>query len=177
MSRSDVTLGLSVYHNAQRVFLPCITSTDEPSYWRFEKLSNDSLGAKEPFKHGQDIRLTWRFSDQASGFRDYYDDVFGRKNAQRPKECPSDVLYLKSPYPRFENPSEKTMGIVMSPAATTEPVIAQFKTSSKVGGHEISLNLHDLPFRLDTVGMLLQISYHLKVHRWLIISDRKRRCW
>lgn len=56
------------------------------------------------FSHGETIRLTWAFSDEVSGLRDYQDDAFGRRCHGRPADYPGDVLCLKWPYLRFENP-------------------------------------------------------------------------
>ncbi|KAF2269989.1 hypothetical protein CC78DRAFT_574097 [Lojkania enalia] len=130
-SESSLDLSLSVYRNAQGAFLPCVSSTDEPSYWRLEKLSIDPTGAKGSLKHGQHVRLMWRFSDQASGFRDYCGDVLGWRNFQPPKACPTDILYMKSPYPRFENPGEGTMAIVISAVHSLGPVVASVKARAK----------------------------------------------
>jgi hypothetical protein len=33
------------------------------------------------------------------GFRDYYDDLYGRRRYTKPAECDFDALDLKTPYP------------------------------------------------------------------------------
>ncbi|KAL8718280.1 MAG: hypothetical protein Q9225_004558 [Loekoesia sp. 1 TL-2023] len=75
--QSKAPVALTVYRNQQGVFLPAITSSDEPSYWRIERATSSSSDVR--IKDGEEIRLCWRFSDQLSGFRDYYDDLYGRR--------------------------------------------------------------------------------------------------
>jgi hypothetical protein len=90
------------------------------------------------------------------GFRDYFDDAFGRRRYTKPDGV-EDTLYLKVPFPRFEHSSSNGMALVMSTAATTAPIIETVKilpTASEAAGGEVSrnYNLHDLSFRLDAVG-------------------------
>ncbi|KAH6640375.1 hypothetical protein F5144DRAFT_589863 [Chaetomium tenue] len=101
-STSQPELGLTVYRNAQGLFQPAITSTDEPSYWRLQAVnpnntppsSSSSSSKRDPHRHGDLVRLTWSFADQASGFRDYFGDVYGRRSYRRPAELGvHDTLY------------------------------------------------------------------------------------
>lgn len=155
-------LALTVYRNAQGVFMPALTSSDEPSYWRLRRINDTApggVGAKhESFRHGEVFRLTWAFADQASGFRDYLDDTYGRRSFHKPADLPVDTLCLKMPYPRFENTSD-TCGIslVMSAALTADPIVQTFKVrrSQDEGpgpDNDVNYNLHDVAFRMDYVG-------------------------
>ncbi|GIC86088.1 uncharacterized protein Aud_002450 [Aspergillus udagawae] len=143
---------LTVYRNAQGVFLPAISSTDEPSYWRIIKAQGATT---EQLKSGEEIRLCWQFSDQPGGYRDYTQDCYGRRQRVRPADVPVDRLYLKVPFPSFGGGTARSgLGLVLSTCALTEPVWEGMRTL-KPQSHEtetVMYNLHDLTFRLDTVG-------------------------
>jgi hypothetical protein len=133
-----------VIRNAQGVFVPAISDRDEYQYWRVEKTSGGVLG--EPIKGGDSVRLCWKFADQATGFRDYMDDVFGRRRNQCPSELESSTLYLKVPWPRFEGRNTPT-AMVMSTQSTidvTREVLATIPGT-------YAYTLQDLQFRIDTV--------------------------
>ncbi|KAK4184696.1 hypothetical protein QBC35DRAFT_466223 [Podospora australis] len=153
-------LSLTVYRNAQGLFMPAISSTDEPCYWRLRRLDDtSSLSAstnKESFRHGESFRLTWSFADQASGYRDYTNDLYGRRTYQRPADMPLDTLCLKIPYPRFEG-KDQDIGLVLSPALTSDPIIQQMNvlpTKAEGAGPDKQFQyvLHDVPLRVDYVG-------------------------
>ncbi|CAE6424444.1 unnamed protein product [Rhizoctonia solani] len=149
---SDLNPTLSVFRTEQGVFLPAMTSQDGPSYWRVLR-SDPTARAGDPIRDGDTIRLSWRFSDQTAGFRDFYDDTFGRRRFSKPDES-SDALYLKVPYPPFSNSSDTTL--VLSPAETDKPVVEPLKVVPPPGASYseglMCYNLHDVSFRLDFVG-------------------------
>lgn len=155
---SEVLLpaALTVYRNQQGVFLPAISSSDDPSYWRIERVASGGGGRSDArIKHGEEIRLCWRFSDQVSGFRDYCDDLYGRRRYTKPTECDFDALYFKAPYPRFEGLQAAGMAMVMSPAETKDPVIETLRVlprKTEAGEQQLNYAMHDLTFRLDAVG-------------------------
>jgi hypothetical protein len=144
--------------------MPAITSTDEPCYWRLRRVSDTSTstslkgGEQESFRHGEDFRLTWSFADQSGGYRDYCNDVYGRRSFLRPADIVSDTLCLKMPYPRFEKSADNAgISLVMSPALTSEPVVQTFKvrrTKDEGPGpdKDVNYNLFDASFRIDYVG-------------------------
>ncbi|KAH7470150.1 hypothetical protein FOMA001_g14856 [Fusarium oxysporum f. sp. matthiolae] len=146
-------LALTVYRNAQGVFLPSISSTDEPCYWRLEPVETSGISKMkgDRYKFGDSFRLTWSFSDQTSGFRDFVDDSYGRHNLTRPSEIKSDKLCFKVPFPRFEGMLSDYMAVLMSTALTTDPVIEKIKVLDGYN-QEKPYNLHDLSFRVDMVG-------------------------
>ncbi|KAH7154579.1 hypothetical protein DER46DRAFT_578414 [Fusarium sp. MPI-SDFR-AT-0072] len=146
-------LALTVYRNAQGVFLPSISSTDEPCYWRLEPVETSGISRMkgDRYKFGDSFRLTWSFSDQTSGFRDFVDDSYGRRNLTRPSEIKSDKLCFKAPFPRFEGMLSDYMAALMSTALTTDPIIEKFKVLDGYN-QEKPYNLHDLTFRVDLVG-------------------------
>ncbi|KAH7205652.1 hypothetical protein BKA60DRAFT_599907 [Fusarium oxysporum] len=146
-------LALTVYRNAQGVFLPSISSTDEPCYWRLEPVETSGISKMEGdrYKFGNSFRLTWSFSDQTSGFRDFVDDSYGRRNLTRPSEIKSDKLCFKVPFPRFEGMLSDYMAVLMSTALTTDPIIEKIKVLDGYN-QEKPYNLHDLSFRVDMVG-------------------------
>uniref|UniRef100_A0A0D2YIW4 Uncharacterized protein n=1 Tax=Fusarium oxysporum (strain Fo5176) TaxID=660025 RepID=A0A0D2YIW4_FUSOF len=146
-------LALTVYRNAQGVFLPSISSTDEPCYWRLEPVETSGISKMkgDPYKFGDSFRLTWSFSDQTSGFRDFVDDSYGRRNLTRPSEIKSDKLCFKVPFLRFEGMLSDYMAVLMSTALTTDPIIEKIKVLDGYN-QEKPYNLHDLSFRVDMVG-------------------------
>ncbi|EWZ29802.1 hypothetical protein FOZG_16671 [Fusarium oxysporum Fo47] len=146
-------LALTVYRNAQGVFLPSISSTDEPCYWRLEPVETSGISKMkgDRYKFGDSFRLTWSFSDQTSGFRDFVDDSYGRHNLTRPSEIKSDKLCFKVPFPRFEGMLSDYMAVLMSTALTTDPIIEKIKVLDGYN-QEKPYNLHDLSFRVDMVG-------------------------
>ncbi|RBA22467.1 hypothetical protein FPRO05_00814 [Fusarium proliferatum] len=146
-------LALTVYRNAQGVFLPSISSTDEPCYWRLETVETSGMSKMEGdrYKFGDSFRLTWSFSDQTSGFRDFVDDSYGRRNLNRPSEMKGDKLCFKVPFPRFESMSSDYIALLMSTALTTDPIIDKIKVLDGFN-QEKPYNFHDLTFRVDLVG-------------------------
>lgn len=152
---------LTVYRNAQGVFLPAISSTDEPSYWRIIKAQGATT---EQLKSGEEIRLCWQFSDQPGGYRDYTQDCYGRRQRARPTDVPVDRLYLKVPFPSFGGGTARSgLGLVLSTCALTEPVwegVRTLKPQSRET-ETVTYNLHDLAFRLDTVGTCFLSSFRI----------------
>ncbi|KAJ9634366.1 hypothetical protein H2199_009024 [Coniosporium tulheliwenetii] len=147
-----------VFRNQQGVFLPAMSERDEYQYWRI--LKNGATAAGEHIKEGDEIRLCWAFSDQTTGFRDYSEDVFGRRRNQCPPELESSVLYMKLPWPRFESqmtdpknkyglPSPNSM--VMVPLASTEPEAVDMKVLP-AKGELYRYVMQDVGFRIDTVA-------------------------
>ncbi|KAI3326737.1 hypothetical protein HD806DRAFT_520475 [Xylariaceae sp. AK1471] len=160
---SQPELALTVYRNAQGVFMPAIQSSDEASYWRLRRLTDVAQqggpkAAQESYKHGETLRLTWSFSDQPSGYRDYTSDTYGRRSFAKPADMLSDTLCLKLPYPRLE-PSADNGGIslVMHPALTSDPIVDSFRVRRSLAegpGPDLSFNynLYDVAFRVDVIG-------------------------
>ncbi|MCJ1403207.1 hypothetical protein MMC11_006430 [Xylographa trunciseda] len=107
-------------------------------------------------KDGKAIRLCWHFSDQTSGFRDYRDDVFGRRQFARLDNVPKNDLYLKVPHPRFENPdADIGIGLVLSTEDALDPVIDNLALIDKSKqDKEVHVNyfMFDLTFRMDSIG-------------------------
>ncbi|KAF4442961.1 putative oxidoreductase ordL [Fusarium austroafricanum] len=98
---SAPTSSLMVFRNQQGVFLPGMSDDDGIQIWRVLK-KGAAPGDKINIKEGDDIRLAWRFSDQTSGYRDFTEDIFGRRRASAPPGMQDTTLYLKLPWPRFE---------------------------------------------------------------------------
>ncbi|KAF2014344.1 hypothetical protein BU24DRAFT_463141 [Aaosphaeria arxii CBS 175.79] len=91
---------LAVFRNRQGVFLPAMTGSDELHYWRIAKVGAKRVGEK--IQEGDQIRLCWLFKDQCTGFRDFSEDVFGRRRTQKPDDFDGEALFFKLPWPRFE---------------------------------------------------------------------------
>ncbi|KAG4293310.1 hypothetical protein FPRO06_12798 [Fusarium proliferatum] len=138
------------------------TKTDKTfshAVWRLEtarghstvETSGMSKMKGDRYKFGDSFRLTWSFSDQTSGFRDFVDDSYGRRNLNRPSEMKSDKLCFKVPFPRFESMSSDYIALLMSTALTTDPIIDKIKVLDGFT-QEKPYNFHDLTFRVDLVG-------------------------
>lgn len=151
---------LTIFRNQQGVFLPAMSDNEGPSYWRIEKAQSDP--DIQDIKDGDAIRLCWCFSDQTSGYRDFFDDSFGRRRVIQPAGVP-DKLYLKVPFPRFESITVPAgteppgISLIMSGDSEHRPILESIQTlPEKPGlGHDteaIKYNLHDLVLRIDSVG-------------------------
>ncbi|KAJ7736468.1 hypothetical protein B0H16DRAFT_1764089 [Mycena metata] len=147
LATASGTPTLTVYRNQQGVFLPAMTSNEGPFFWRILKTTDNARDGPNP---------GWR--DQTDGFRDFFEHTFGRRRFTKPDGV-GDVLYFKVPFPRFENTTSSSMALVMSDANIPLPFLKTMdvlpnEADIKAGRLEVSLkfNLHDLVFRLDSVG-------------------------
>lgn len=137
-----------VFRNQQGAFLPGMSENDEYQYWRILKVGADDEG--EHIKEGDEVRLSWAFADQTTGFRDFYGDTFGRRRNHCPPELESAVLFIKMPWPRFETGGTPNT-LVMAPYPQLDPQILQIKTqSSPTTG--FTYIMEDVSFRIDTVA-------------------------
>lgn len=110
----------------------------------------------ELIRDSDHIRLCWSFADQRGGFRDYTDDVFGRRRFHVPEDEPEN-LYVKLPFPGFQR-SDTADGIAM--IMHTEEATKSYATTLNVLPHKefdnvgiATYGLYDLSFRLDVLGM------------------------
>lgn len=134
-----------VFRNAQGHFVPGMSDRDEYQFWRLVKAGPNSP-AGESIKPGDSVRLCWAFKDQTTGFRDYLDDVFGRRQSVPPAALAGQVLYLKVPWPRFEVTGTPT-NLVMSNVSSLENTLAQVNTRKG----SFKYMLQDIRFRIDVV--------------------------
>ncbi|KAK3367914.1 hypothetical protein B0H63DRAFT_404760, partial [Podospora didyma] len=172
---NETVLSLAVFRNQQGVFLPGLTDAAERQFWRIMKVGGTS--PDEHIKEGDEIYFCWLFSDQTTGFRDFVDDVFGRRRHHIPQELTSKTLFLKLPWPRFEGLQPTGPGKTNPPAPNTMvlstevptfdgvPKLVSFKTlpsisraleNAKVGSlaqhDETVFAVQDVTFRADLVG-------------------------
>ncbi|KAK6526470.1 hypothetical protein TWF694_005056 [Orbilia ellipsospora] len=153
----DPAVSMVVYRNQQGVFLPALSDSDDFQYWRIWKTDGKSTG--EYIKEGDSIRLTWNFADQTTGFRDFSDDIFGRRRNQCPPELQSETLYLKLPWPRFEsipcnNENERFNSMIMDEGVlgTNQKDIKCLPADHFDQGGHFQYDLDDITFRIDTVA-------------------------
>ncbi|CZR43765.1 uncharacterized protein FPRO_07318 [Fusarium proliferatum ET1] len=152
-------LWLTVYRNAQGQFMPAMTSSGDASFWRVKR---ETKGSGPEISEGNTIKLTWRFSDQTSGFRDFYEDTFGRRTFNKPENVLKDELHLKLPFPGFQKTEDKNraagesagLAMIMSEIETDAPFLQEVSISSrkKEGPQKRTYNLHPTSFRVDLVG-------------------------
>ncbi|MCJ1394185.1 hypothetical protein MMC18_007063 [Xylographa bjoerkii] len=142
---------LVVFRNQQGVFLPAMSSLDEAQYWRILKKGGS---AGQQISEGDEVRFSWCFADQSIGFRDFYNDVFGRRRSSSPPELGLSTLYLKAPWPRFESQKPGPGGALPAPNA-----MLMSPDTSDMGRMEIdtlagkkTIATQDVSFRLDLVG-------------------------
>ncbi len=150
---------LVVFRNQQGVFLPGMSSSDESQYWRIMKVGALQIG--ENIQEGDTVRLYWTFADQTTGFRDFVDDIYGRRRNHCPPEMASSVLYLKLPWPRFEDIKQQTGTGVGSNAMvmSTEPgqedcwteIVSRPQLARNATGTS-AYALQDVSFCIDTVA-------------------------
>ncbi|KXJ88991.1 hypothetical protein Micbo1qcDRAFT_206580 [Microdochium bolleyi] len=145
-----------VFRNAQGEFVPAMSDSDEYQYWRI-MISNgpnsSSLASFQPrhIKPGDSVRLCWDFRDQTTGWRDFTQDVFGRRQPCAPASLPGGgPLFLKVPWPRFEVAGKPT-ALILSPDAgelTTKSVTVT--SNGTTTAHRYAMQ--DLHLRIDPVG-------------------------
>jgi len=131
-----------------------MSDIEDYQYWRILKDGATSSG--EPIKEGDSVTFSWSFSDQTVGFRDYQDDIFGRRRNQCPPELASETLHLKLPWPRFESLNTKTPNsMVMWPVESAGPVLAKLKCIDERDATKEKINpylMEAVRFRIDTVA-------------------------
>lgn len=149
---------MTVFRTAQGEFVPGMSDRDKYQYWRLLKAAGEGSTAPqpgEPIQAGDEIRLAWSFKDQTTGYRDYVDDVFGRRQTNPPTgEMPvasgsggdGEVLYLKVPWPRFENTGRPT-AMIMCADESTKEIVKDVQTARG----RFKYALQDVRFRLDAV--------------------------
>jgi hypothetical protein len=144
---------MAVFRNQQGVFLPCMSDDDQPQYWRILKKDGGVVG--QHIKEGDEVRLCWAFNDQLTGFRDFQDDIFGRRRAQCPDELKDQILYMKLPWPRFETLAPAVAGgdphpssMFMAPADSTNPIVVNMNTT----GGMFKYVGQDVSFRIDLIS-------------------------
>ncbi|KAF7526535.1 hypothetical protein G7054_g10735 [Neopestalotiopsis clavispora] len=168
---TDPPLSLVVFRNQQSVFLPGLSDTSERHYWRILKHGAKSNG--EHIKEGDEIFFAWAFQDQTAGFRDFTQDVFGRRRLQFPDDLKGRVLYMKLPWPRFEPLARPVNGVAVPntmlltddpPAVNNNPQMASIRTVPSMTAAAEALSqgraatdmdtfgLQDVRFRIDVVG-------------------------
>jgi hypothetical protein len=143
-----------------------MSNNEDVSFWRIYRAGAED--SQEEIKDGEAIRMCWCFSDQTAGYRDYVDDTFGRRRVLPPPGVP-DRLFMKVPFPRFENISilpDSTLppiSLIMSSANTMNPILEAIQVApedrSVKDTESITYNLHDSVLRIDAVGELLSWGY------------------
>jgi hypothetical protein len=161
-SQHNDDVWLTVYRNSQGHFMPAMTSSGDASFWRVNKDTSATGASHGPeISEGNAIQLSWRFSDQTAGFRDFFNDTFGRRTFNRP-EGVEDELFLKLPFPGFQKTTAKDragnessgLPMIMSQINTKDAFVQELMINSKVGESRLkrTYNLHDTTFRIDLVG-------------------------
>ncbi|MCJ1406830.1 hypothetical protein MMC19_000900 [Ptychographa xylographoides] len=160
-SSSEDDLWLTIYRNGQGHFMPGMTTSGEASFWRMTKDNkNNGNSSGTLIREGDTVKLCWRFSDQTAGFRDFYDDTFGRRTYSKPQGT-DDQLYMKLPFPGFQKTTKTDAkesdgsAMIMSNMQTSAPFLQKLLINSKTTespGKETTYNLFDTNFRIDLVG-------------------------
>ncbi|KAK6508955.1 hypothetical protein TWF481_003723 [Arthrobotrys musiformis] len=153
----EVPVSLVVYRNQQGHFLPSLSDAEDFQYWRIWKngARNDS---KDYIKEGDEIRFSWSFDDQTTGFRDYYDDVFGRRRVQLPPGLSNTTLWLKLPFPRFESMRDGYNSgfnsMIMAPVSDTNTATLDLRCipakDQPTGRYKY--DIEDVLFRIDMIA-------------------------
>ncbi|KAH7038402.1 uncharacterized protein B0I36DRAFT_235984 [Microdochium trichocladiopsis] len=144
-----------VFRNAQGEFVPGMSDSDEYQYWRIvTSPTPGSATSWQPrhIKPGDSVRLCWDFRDQTTGWRDFTQDVFGRRQPSAPADFPQGggPLFLKVPWPRFEVAGKPT-ALIMSPD-TAELTSKPVTVTASGGTTAYRYALQDLHLRIDPVG-------------------------
>lgn len=134
-----------VFRNAQGVFLPAMSDSSEYQYWRIIKID----AGERHIKPGDNIRLCWDFRDQTTGWRDFTQDVFGRREVARPADV-LNPLFLKTPWPRFDNYETNTALLMSAAREDNAETVLKANVNGKVS--MLKYCLQDLQLRIDSVG-------------------------
>jgi hypothetical protein len=153
-----------VFRNQQGVFLPAMSDSKEVHVWRILK-KGASPGDKVNIVEGDEIQLAWCFQDQYCGYRDFTQDVFGRRRTSTPTGITDTILYLRLPWPRFEPvdsipqqevplPNTMVMSGVSKPLDNNIPGVLHDQIRCVLGSGEVekSILVEDCIFRLDLVN-------------------------
>ncbi|MCJ1390225.1 hypothetical protein MMC18_003083 [Xylographa bjoerkii] len=151
---SSITPNVShivVFRNAQGEFLPAMSDSDEFQYWRILKTEP----SQRHIKPGDEVRLAWDFRDQTTGWRDFTQDVFGRRQVCAPASHggSSDVrspLFLKVPWPRFETSNNPTTLIMSS--EQSDLAAKAVNINNRERSETAKYCLQDLKLRIDNVA-------------------------
>lgn len=142
-----------VFRNAQGEFVPAMSDSDEYQYWRIISTTDDDTSSSWGPRHiqpGDNVRLCWDFSDQTTGWRDFTQDVFGRRQPCAPADV-QGPLFLKVPWPRFEDVGTPT-ALIMSPdpaELSTKPVAVRADNMGRSNFHRYAMQ--DLRLRIDSI--------------------------
>ena len=140
-----------VFRNFQGELLSAMSDSDEYQYWRIIK----SDPSQPHIKSGDEVRLIWDFQDQTTGWRDFTQDVFGRRQVSLPTSNDGSTaikgsLFLKVPWPRFEKSGTST-ALILSPDSG-DLSAKSIKVNNKVASQTFDYCLQDLKFRMDLVS-------------------------
>ncbi|KAF2448944.1 hypothetical protein P171DRAFT_509315 [Karstenula rhodostoma CBS 690.94] len=138
-----------VFRNAQGEFLPAMSDSDEYQYWRLLKVDPSQLHIKP----GDEVRLAWDFGDQTTGWRDFTQDVFGRRQVCAGEDL-RGPLFLKVPWPRFEHSGNPTAMIMSREQADVTQKVMNTNDNGPDGGKDklVQYSIQDVRFRIDNVG-------------------------
>ena len=140
-----------VFRNFQGEFLPGMSDSDEYQYWRIIKTDP----SQPHIKPGDEVRLIWDFQDQITGWRDFTQDVFGRRQVSPPTSTDGSAaikgpLFLKVPWPRFEVSSKPTALILSHDSGDLSA--KSIKINNNGTSQTFDYCLQDLKFRMDSVN-------------------------
>ncbi|KAF3403579.1 hypothetical protein F1880_009554 [Penicillium rolfsii] len=163
----DSDLYLTVFRNEQGHYLPAISDAGAAPYWRVQKMQGSGR------QNGHLIR---------DSFRDYMDDVFGRRRFHVPEDEPEN-LYMKVPFPGFQKSDADGIAMIMHTEETTK----SYATILNVLPHKefdnksiATYGLYDLSFRLDILDTPGQqelndfMIHGLNQRSEIVLKDEKR---
>ncbi|CAG2005679.1 unnamed protein product [Fusarium graminearum] len=91
-NKDPTPIHMVVFRSVQGEFVPVMSDSSDYQYWRIIKTD----AGERHIKPGDNIRLCWDFRDQTVGWRDFTQDVFGRREVRRPSDVPNP-LFIKIP--------------------------------------------------------------------------------
>ncbi|EYB21882.1 hypothetical protein FG05_11539 [Fusarium graminearum] len=91
-NKDPTPIHMVVSRSVQGEFVPVMSDSSDYQYWRIVKTD----AGERHIKPGDNIRLCWDFRDQTVGWRDFTQDVFGRREVRRPSDVPNP-LFIKIP--------------------------------------------------------------------------------
>jgi hypothetical protein len=134
-----------VFRSVQGEFVPAMSDSSDYQYWRILKTD----AGERHIKPGDSIRLCWDFRDQTAGWRDFTEDVFGRREIRRPSDV-LNPLFIKVPWLRY-NAYEIDGPLLMS-AEREDHGERQIKIHINGTYGALPCRLQHLQLRIDSVG-------------------------
>ncbi|CAG7558173.1 unnamed protein product, partial [Fusarium equiseti] len=144
-NEDPTSIHMVVFRSVQGAFVPAMSDSSDCQYWRILKTD----AGERHIKPGGNIRLCWDFRDQTTGWRDFNQDVLGRREVRRPSGV-LNPLFIKVPWLRY-NAYEIDGPLPMS-AEREDHAERHIKVHINGTDGVLPCRLRRLQLRIDSIG-------------------------